>query len=244
MLTTGCSEDDDNFEDTTCEDSATIVVGDYTMYNDMWAKRYGLFDGSLPHEQCIWARKDTSLIQYGWNWEWPIDNYQSKALPQIQYKGRHTKSIDRLAASYNIQANATGSYGHDGTYYPPKYGTVFQIMLRNATTNAITHEIMIWMDLQNWDVSSDRIIERITIDGEQYDFYKFYVNHGSWAYLGFKKIHPRLSGNINLYKFLNYLKQTNHIPADISSVREVIFGMEICYGIGQATVFDYTVYAN
>jgi len=229
---------------TLCNDWDELKINEYILSNNVWNKKE-----ITNYKQCIFKANDT--LPFGWTWDWPDGiNYDVKSYPEIIYgwKPFHESSsntlpkqisnINYLTVSYNISISADG-----------RYNTAFDLWIINSPVSHQdnrTKEIMIWIDKKGIEFN-DSFVEKISIDGENYDFYFRKANSNywnmNWDYIAFVKEYPKLDGTLDIYKFLNYLSNKNYIlPNEYLACVEI--GNEIVDGKGETKINNYSIQVN
>jgi len=227
------------------EDWMKIVQDDFIIYNNVWGK------GSITnYKQIIFQENSDSLCPFGWEWDWPQNSDGNvKAYPEI-YIGKEpwsalpSSNTDKLPIALKDINNFTAKYDIESTK-SGRYNLALEFWLTSeAEPNEgnITTEVMIWLDYNDWQWFP-RLVEKVTIDGEEYNFYKGNVSHGNWSYICFAKVIPEYTGETKIHEFINYLIANNHInPDDYLSCLD--FGNEIIYGKGKTKFLEYSVILN
>jgi len=227
-----------------CNDWAEIKMNEYIVSNNVWGK------GNITnYKQCIFGTKIGNIVDFGWNWTWPKDGGNVKAYPEIIYGWKpwsessttsnlpiQIGNINQITVSYDAILSTTSTTG--------TYNLTFDLWITNLSPpnpNNITREVMIWVETKNM-IPSGTLLQRVSISGEDYDFYKGQGSAGStiWTYLAFVKVSPKLKGSINVHEFLNYLKNESHIFAN-EYLASIEFGNEIIEGAGETRLQNYSV---
>jgi len=223
-----------------CDDWSEIGIDDeYIISNNVWNK------GDITsYKQCIF-KKDNGLI-YGWLWRWPVtDNKKDvKAYPEIIYGWKpwndnsttinlpiQIVNIGQIIVSHDIILHAIGIYNMS-----------FDLWITNSSTpneNNITREVMIWLDKEKLEPGGD-FIKRVTIGGEDYDFYK---TDWDWTYFAFVKVSPKLKGITKIHEFVNYLIQEGYVSTD-EYLASIEIGNEIAEGRGNTIIRRYSIEVN
>lgn len=237
--------------DAYCRDWAKLRDAGFVYENNVWNQ------GTIKREQraqCLLTRVVAGKVQYGWRWQWPRGNGTVKAYPEVIYGHkpwfaasttanlpRRISAIAELSVAYDVEMQARG-----------RYNLAFDIWVTSSdrpTPSAITHEIMIWVGERTraWDPSPGYLAERVTIGDAAYDLYirpraEWLKEHGApkVAYIAFNARTAQASGSIDVKKFLDYLTDNGHLPAD-AYVASVELGNEIMYGAGEVWLKSYDV---
>jgi len=234
-----------------CGDQVAVSALPYRAENNPWGKNAG--DVSA---QCIGADVGTGGVMVGaWTWDWSntTNTNDIKAYPEIIFgrkpgapttSGALPKRVDSIAVatvSYNVSSVHTG-----------KGNTAFDIWLTNTPNPSafaappITHEIMIWLESYGNLSSSGTLLERVTVDGSEYDVFVA-DNFGSggitsgWRYIAFERVTPQLgAASLNVAAFLTYLRAKNLITGS-EYLASIEFGNEVVNGVGETHLHSYTV---
>ena len=104
----------ENVESSTCNSYDRFNVGDYVITNDVWGKNN--IGTNEQYQQCIWVNKNSNIFSFGWNWTWPVGNWNVKAYPAIVYgwkpwrESSTTSSLPKKISNIN---NITATYNQD-----------------------------------------------------------------------------------------------------------------------------------
>ncbi len=219
--------------------------------NNIWGK------GDIAdYEQCLLRRNLDGNDQYGWRWQWPGGTGDVKAYPEVIYghKPWHSSSttsnlpqriasVNKLSITYAVELTAQGTYN-----------LAFDIWVTSdnpPTPETITHEIMIWMDQTFPAQPPEFRVGQVTLDDFTYDLYirpnfdpEPGTDHGlaeeKPGYIAFVSQADQYQGMVNVEKFLGYLVEHEHIPAD-SYVASVEFGNEVIGGSGELWLNRYQI---
>lgn len=203
----GCSDDDEQMVEK-CGATDIIRMGEYVLVND---------DSPHPgYAQCIF--EDQREGTFGWTWEadtsaseqsdsgtsayifygkadpgeglapslWDIGS-TTPALP-IQVENLTSLTID-----YDVHVSTTGRYRVG--FSTDNYGC----LVGSCTGPSLSIDIY-----SDSPPSSVYFQQRITIDGEEYDFYKDTSNL-QFSYYWFVKVIPSHSGTLHVHTFLDFL---------------------------------------
>ena len=236
---------------TYCRDWAKLQNADFLYENNVWGQ------GAISREdrlQCLLKRVVDGKAQYGWRWQWPRGSGEVKAYPEVIYGykpwftfsttpdlPRRISAIDELTVAYDIEMQARG-----------RYNLAFDIWVTSSdrpTPSDITHEIMIWVGERTraWEPYPGKRVKRVTIGDAAYDLYvkpdaEWLTEHGApnVVYIAFNARAARLSGDIDLKEFLDYLTDNGHLPAE-GYVASVELGNEVMHGTGELWLKSYDI---
>ena len=237
-----------------CTDWVKLRNAGFVYENNVWNQ------GTIKREnrlQCLLKRVVDGRVQYGWRWQWPRGSGSVKAYPEVIYGHkpwfassttrnlpRPISAIDELFVTYDIEMQARG-----------RYNLAFDIWVTNSgrpTPSAITHEIMIWVGERTraWEPYPGYLAKRVTIGDVTYDLYikphaEWLKEHGAprVAYIVFNSRTAQVSGRIDVKKFLDYLTNHGHLPAD-GYIASVELGNEIMNGTGELWLKSYRISVN
>ena len=240
--------------DTYCRDWAKLRNAGFVYENNVWNQ------GAIKkanRAQCLLKRVVDDEVQYGWRWQWPRGSGNVKAYPEVIYGHkpwftssttanlpRRISTIDELSVAYDIEMQARG-----------RYNLAFDVWVTDSerpTPSDITHEIMIWVGERTraWEPSPGYLAKRVAIGGATYDL--TIRPHAEWlnehgapdvAYIAFNSRTAQVSGRIDVKKFLDYLTDHDHLPAD-GYVASVELGNEIMNGTGELWLKSYEIRIN
>lgn len=237
--------------DTYCGDWAKLRSAGFVYENNVWNQ------GTVKRQdrsQCLLRRVVDGETQYGWRWRWPLGSGEVKAYPEVIYGHkpwlassttaslpRRISTIDALSVAYEIEMRARG-----------RYNLAFDIWVTEGgrpTPAAITHEIMIWVGepARAWEPAPGHRADTVTIGDATYDLYvkphaEWIAEHGApnVAYIAFNARTPRLTGDVDVKAFLDYLTRRGYVPAG-GYVASVEFGNEVMSGEGELWLKSYEV---
>ncbi|MFH0736565.1 MAG: hypothetical protein V1773_19775 [bacterium] len=245
LLFVGCKKDSETesninyptIDTTICTADASFKVNEYTIINNCWGK------GTIQdYMQCIFIKKNINEMSVGFSWQWPADNNDVKAYPEILFgwkpwnsSSTTTKlpirvgSIKTLKASYT--SITTSLYGVGNTAFD-----LWITSSKTPTVSDITREVMIWTKNFGQTPGGSKVAT-VTIDNVEYDLYK---GNWDWTYLAF--VNKGVSGitNVNLDKFLAYLFENGYISPN-ENLASIEFGNEIVNGSGNTTIRNYNI---
>ena len=245
LMSGGCSNDDENERIEKCGEGDIIRHGEYALVNDI-----------NPHSgyaQCIF--NDPSTQTFGWTWgETAPDPRQSKRSTtaslfygqatsggwpkELRVSGSTTPSLPASTSDlasftidYNVQVSTTSRYrlGFSTSEYGCGVGFCPGASL----------SIMIYDDSPP---SSIYFQQRVTIDGEEYDFYKSYFAYSTLYH--FVKVHPSYSGILPVHKFLAFLADEGYgeSVSTIYNIKHLIFFQDIWEGgTGATSIRNYSI---
>ncbi|MBN1799345.1 MAG: hypothetical protein JW822_12260 [Spirochaetales bacterium] len=231
--------DDIEAEVIKCIDANEITLGEFILSNNTWNK------GNVRnYDQCIFQMQKHSVFPFGWKWDWPLDEYQVRAYPEIIYGWKPWSSrsttktlpvriseMKEIIATYEIQMSVDG-----------RYNLAFDIWLNRSSRpggNNISRELMIWLD-RNAMIPAGSLMGNVMIAGEWYEFFIGNASHAAWTYIAFVKINPELKGDTKIHEFVNYLVKNNHISAQ-EYIACIEFGNEIISGSGETVIKQYAI---
>ena len=234
-----------------CRDWAKLRNSGFVYENNVWNQ------GTIKREnraQCLLKRVVDGEVQYGWRWRWPRGSGNVKAYPEVIYGHkpwftssttadlpRRISTIDELSVTYDIEMQARG-----------RYNLAFDIWVTDSerpTPSDITHEIMIWVGERTraWEPSPGYLAKRVAIGGATYDLTirphaEWLKEHGApdVAYIAFNSRTAQVSGRIDVKKFLDYLTDHDHLPAD-GYIASVELGNEVMNGTGELWLKSYEI---
>jgi hypothetical protein len=229
-----------------CDDFVTIAAGEYMIENNTWGK------GSMSGwRQCVGlmtnARRGASAL---WSWDWKYEGDQVKAYPEVIYghKPGYPKSTTaqlprklkqlsnvRLDYEVNSQRQGSGNLSVDIWFTSTPTPTTFSVP-------TITHEVMIWLDVQGAMFAGGQQVDETTINGVPY---KVFVgdNFGmGWRYIAFTPVQKTTptAGSLELWAFFNYLRDKKWLGGE-DHLSAVNFGNEIITGTGETRLHHYAV---
>ena len=231
--------------ETYCADYEELTSPGFIYSNNVWGK-----GGITDYEQCLLKRVFRGDTQYGWRWRWPYGSgHNVKAYPEVIYGHkpvgirrsssttsdlpRRISSISELRADYEVEMTATGIYN-----------LAFEMWVTSGdppTPENITHEILIEVDRDRTfePQPSDFQVGQVEIDGMTYDLY---VNPESplGKFIVFTSHADQLGGTLDFRKFLDYLVDHSHVPAD-HYVTSVELGNEVIEGAGETWLKSYRI---
>lgn len=224
--------------ETKCRDWNRLDFPDFYVENNVWGKR-----NLKGYKQCVF-RGVTPDGSFGWEWAWPEGSPDVVAFPEVCFGWKpwsDRSSTDQLPIQISKVRTALATYD-----VSMKADGVFNLSFDAWVTSAprpteknITAEIMIWLDHTTLQPDG-KSPGTITIDGEEYLFFKGKPPHAAWPYLAFIKTTPRISGKTDLKKFLDFLVIGKHI-SDKDYLVNVEFGNEVKSGTGKTEVRKYKV---
>lgn len=236
-----------------CEEFATVPVGDYMIENNTWGK--GQMTG---WQQCVGlAANDRGGVAGLWNWDWKYEGDQVKAYPELIYGHkpgypksttaalpRQLKALRSVKLDYDVHSSrqGAGNLSLDIWFTSTATPTTFSVP-------TITHEVMIWLDVQGAMYAGGQQVDETTINGVPY---KVFVgeNFGmGWRYIAFTPVNAAttqgkpLSGSLDLWAYFNYLRDKKWLGGD-DYLAAVNFGNEIITGAGQTQLYHFAVTAQ
>ena len=209
--------------------------------NNVWRKEGAL---GQPFTQCLLRREVDGRDEYGWRWDWPRGDEDIKGYPEVIHGWKpwnpptmgpfplRISDVQQLEVSFDAYLVAEGFYNMAFSMWitsenPPSPG-------------AITHEIMIWTD-RSCDFLSGRFVGEAEIEERTYSLVVNEDHHtGDWTYISFTAHEDQFSGTLNLRRFLNFLVEEGHVPAD-HYVADVELGNEANWGTGEMWLKHYEV---
>ena len=217
-------------------------TGDRWFNNNVWNK------GTITNfEQCILRRVVDGEDEYGWRWRWPrLPDFDVRGYPEVIYghKPWHppTRSAfpKRISEVREIRVDYEAYLAAEGSY-----NLAFSMWVTNddpPTPEGITHEIMIWVDRScGFEPYPDSRVADVEIDGATYTL----VIEGQFStfgqtYVAFARHTDQHIGTLNLDKFLAYLVENGHVPAE-SHVTDVELGNEAISGTGELWLKEFRV---
>ncbi len=227
---------------TFCTPNTELRSPGFIYSNNVWGR------GNITdYEQCLLRRVVDGNTLYGWRWRWPFGSGDVKAYPEVIYGHkplgsrplprtisdlpRRISSINQLQVNYEVEMTAQGLYNLAFSMWvtpdnPP-------------TEENITHEIMIWVDRTFVPQLPEFQVAQVEIDDVRHDLY---INPELpfGKYIAFTSHQDQLSGTLNFEKFLDYLVDHGHLPAD-HYVTSVELGNEVIEGTGETWLKRYEV---
>ena len=228
----------------TCVDWEYLLGGDYQYLNNVWNK------GTIAdYEQCIMRRVVGGEDQYGWRWRWPDTGGEVKALPQVLYGQspwrrssttqslpRKVSSITALKVDYELYVAADGDFN-----------VVFILWLTSAdppTPESISHNIKI--QVYSTESARSAATDQVDIDGVRFAFSAHPVEsstpQGRMDFI-FESLMNQLNTELNLLRFLDFLRQSGHVSAD-HYLSVVEMGNEVKSGSGEVWLGDYAIHTD
>lgn len=247
LMSGGCTDDDENGRVEKCGEGDTIQRGEYVLVND-----------DEPHSgytQCIFD--DPSNQTFGWTWAETVPDQQQSRTSTSAYVlyGRETSgqlqgdqsttsalpiSVDDLTSltiDYDVQVSTSSRYrvGFSSSNY-------------NCSSVAFCAGVSLSIDMYS-DYSgvytdnpyySAPFQKRVTIDGEDYDFYKDTFNNLVTNYW-FVKVRPSLSGILHFQEFLYFLANDGY-EKSLHTIDYIEFYQDIWNsGSGSTTIRKYKI---
>ncbi|KAG6956471.1 hypothetical protein JG687_00010571 [Phytophthora cactorum] len=151
-----------------CGDWDTAVVGDYTLYNNLWGKDN---DPGTGH-QCttlVSASADNSTLGWTTDYKWGGITWNVKGYPNV---GLHFKPIE-LANVESIPTTINYTYEYEPT---TTANVAYDLFTSSTPDGDFEFEIMVWLAAIGtaWPLSSEgKNIKNITVSGVE-----FMLNHG------------------------------------------------------------------
>ena len=223
-----------------CDEEDLLKTTGFVYTNNMWGR------GEITDfEQCLLKCVDGDEATYGWRWRWPRATGNVKAYPEVIFGHKplghppipqtapglpkRISNINRLQVSYDVESTARGLYN-----------LAFEMWITSdnpPTTDNITHEIMVWVDHTISPALPEFNVGEVEIDGAVYDLY---IDRGTGVegddkYIAFSSRKRRLTGTLNLEKFIDYLVAHHSLPAD-QYVTSVELGNEVIQGAGETWI--------
>lgn len=229
-----------------CEDFATVVASGYMIENNTWGK------GEMSDwRQCVGLTVNTRGGVAGlWNWDWKNQGDQVKAYPEVVFGHkpgypksttpllpRQLKDVQTVQLDYDVnsQRQGSGNLSLDIWFTNTPTPTSFSVP-------TITHEVMIWLDVEGTMYAGGSEVEETTINGVPY---KVFVgeNFGmGWRYIAFTPVHKTKAsvGSLDLLSFFNYLRGKQWL-ANHDWLAAINFGNEIISGSGETRLYHFAV---
>lgn len=220
------------------KDFAKIKRG--TVFNNIWGISRDPVNG---FSQCMIVN-DSEVI-FRWK-KFDRGKGKVKSFPHItsgwDWNGLYTDesffplSLDDalgLVASFEVITSGSGTYN-----------TTFDIWMSHTRLPGrprqdLTHEVMIWVDKNNWNIPRKRS-SVVKLDGRLFDLYNDPTTFGSWRVVSFVAHDPILHGKLNLGTFFSYLKSIGVLSGK-EFVNGISFGNEIVHGDGETIINDFDV---
>ncbi|ETP35019.1 hypothetical protein F442_16736 [Phytophthora nicotianae P10297] len=175
-----------------CGDWDTAVVGDYTLYNNLWGKDN---DPGTGH-QCttlLSTSADNSTIGWTTNYKWGGITWNVKGYPNV---GLHFKPLE-LANVESIPTTINYTYEHEPT---TTANVAYDLFTSSTPDGDFEFEIMVWLAAIGtaWPLSSEgKNIKNITVSGVE-----FMLNHG-------------VNGNMTVFSYVAS-KLTENFSGDLT----------------------------
>ena len=245
-LILGCSKEDKTINpgiefqpsgDSSCADWAEFRINEFLLSNNVWGK------GTEPYEQCIYYEFNNNQLEIGWNWNW-TGNGNVRAYPEIIFgqKPWSTESTSTLLPA-RINSNQISLKYSGAASAIGQWNLAYDIWLTNSITPTpenVTHEIMIWMHKTNSISPAGTNRGTIKIGEDNFELWVNESHNDSWTYIAFVSDTTKLSANLNLNAFMDYLLTNEYVSPDLYT-SGIEFGTEIFEGIGNVVLSEYDV---
>jgi len=234
-----------------CQPEATQTIGAYRYNNNQWGSK----KAKGKPEQCLLTRQVAGHTEHGWTWSWPGFDASVFAYPEIEFGwkpwsgGKSTdprlpikvSELPRLALHYEVETVADGSYD----LAPEVWLVNGRGPFAAADPQRITTEVMFWMDYADGARPAGEVIEKTTIDGDEYELWNADsigkdANGKGWRLLSFKSPTIRRKGTLDIRKLLLHLVDSKLVSPD-DYLGSVEFGNEVMGGSGTTWVKRFEI---
>jgi len=224
-----------------------IDLGDFAIQNGPWGK------GTIAkYRQMIFKTQFSSIVPFGWKWEWPrertddVKTYQNLSYGWNPWRDTRTNSIlpvkigtiEELRVDYDAEVNATSKYNLSfDLWITERPGITPQKELN------VSREFMVWVDRKGAEFDPYWYVGVVNIGGEEYDFFRIQGLKGTLSqrdFMVFLKKKPMLEGSIDIEDFLAYLLGKKYLTED-EYLANIDFGNEVWYGQGETTINRFDV---
>jgi len=226
-----------------CGDWGYLSVGDYLYLNNVHNK-----GAATDYEQCVLRRVVDGEDQYGWRWRWPGTGREARAFPEVIYGQtpwraattpslpRRISAVEALRVDYDVELRAEGDFN-----------LVFVMWITSSDPpipETITHYINIEVYRSEAVRSAMQSAEtdQVEIDGVRFELrvHAAEASDDGRTRIRFASLTQELNTGLDFRKFLDYLVEQGHLPAD-HYVTALEAGNEVRNGSGELWFRHYEV---
>ena len=223
-----------------CESDPYTATQDFPTYHYFKEAGYAITTNSWGRDtitnyiSCDSAKLLTVGISATFNWDWPfVTPSKVRAYPEILYRPNGSSLQIPITSINNLTVHHDYTIGANGNYQ-----VAYDFWIDPAATGKPhTAEVMIHLQT-TWPNST--ILEKVTIDGYQYNVFVGPSYNNQWDYISFTATQLMNKADIRLKPFMDYLLSHNYLKST-DYLQTIELGTEVVEGKGTMTLNSFSV---